>query len=87
LALATCRLYVAFLHAMLIYLFWSQTDPTISGFTFDPEGNNLPEQLAPWSKNRDGQPIYREAGSGTMPNPVVETVERDGFYLFRIEPQ
>jgi hypothetical protein len=70
---------------MLIYLFWSQSDTTVSGLTLDAEGKNLPSEFAPWSKNDGGQPIYTDAdiSSGQVSNSIVQAVRRDGFYLFR----
>lgn len=70
---------------MLIYLFWSQSDTTVSGLTLDAEGKNLPREFAPWAKNDDGTPIYTDADifNGGVSNSIVQAVRSDGFYLFR----
>jgi hypothetical protein len=68
---------------MQIYLFWSARDRQVFGFTFDPEGTNLPSEFAPWSKNGDGEALYAGPLDTTASNSVVEAVQRDGFYLAR----
>ena len=68
---------------MQIYLFWSDPDKEVCGFTLDPEGMNLPSDLAPWSKNGDGAALYAGPPGGEMGNAVIRTVRRDGFYLVR----
>jgi hypothetical protein len=69
---------------MPIFIFWSEADKAVFGFTADTTGDNLPANLAPWSRNGTGEPI---AGEGTMAlaaaNPVIQAVERDGFYIGR----
>jgi hypothetical protein len=70
---------------MQIYLFWSEADTSVFGLTLDPEGENLPAEFAPWSRNGDGQAIYADPGERPTAlnafDPVVQTVRREGFYL------
>ena len=70
-----------------IYLFWSEANTKVFGLTLDPEGENLPSALAPWSRNGDGQAIYADPDEGrpTALNSVVRAVQRGGFYLAEIE--
>jgi hypothetical protein len=72
---------------MPIFLFWSQTDTDIFGFTTEPEGGNLPAEFAPWSKNGQGAALYLGAGedltAAGVANPVVRAIQRDGFYVGR----
>ena len=70
---------------MQIYLFWSQADTKVFGFTLDIHGANLPVEFGPWSKNDGGEALFscprdHSAGVG-LSNVVVQTVQRDGFYL------
>jgi hypothetical protein len=68
---------------MQIYLFWSDHDREVFGFTFDPEGTNLPFEFAPWSKNDNGAALYAGPSDGVAFNAVISAVRRDGFYLAR----
>jgi hypothetical protein len=72
---------------MQIYLFWSEANIKVFGLTLDPEGENLPSALAPWSRNGDGQAIYAdpEEDRAMALNSVVRAVQRGGFYLAEIE--
>jgi hypothetical protein len=74
-----------FFGGMHIYLFWSKADTSVFGLTLDPEGENLPAEFAPWSRNGNGEAIYTDPGEGPTArnafNPVVRTVQREGFYL------
>jgi hypothetical protein len=74
-----------FFGGMHIYLFWSKADTSVFGLTLDPEGENLPAEFAPWSRNGNGEAIYPDPGEGPTArnafNPVVRTVQREGFYL------
>jgi hypothetical protein len=67
--------------AMPIYLFWSQSDLAIFGFTLEPAGKNLPPELAPWLKNGDGSALHAGAEDDLAANAVVRAIQRDGFYL------
>jgi hypothetical protein len=66
---------------MPIYLFWSESDREVFGFTFESDGGNLPTDLAPWSKNGEGEALPDE---NLASNSVVRAVQRDGFYLARL---
>jgi hypothetical protein len=74
---------VRYNNEMEIYLFWSEWDAEVFGFTSDPKGENLPADLAPWSRNGGGQAIYSRPDENQAPNTVVEAIRRDGFYLAR----
>jgi hypothetical protein len=71
---------------LMIYLFWSLSDTTISCFTIDPEGANLPDEFAPWEKNGGGEAIYTGAllDGCEEQNSIVLAVERDGLYVLQI---
>jgi hypothetical protein len=69
---------------MGIYLFWSAADSVVFGFTADPDGHNLPAELAPWLKNGDGQSLPAAPRNALVAsNAVIRTIQRDGFYLGR----
>ena len=73
---------------MAIFIFWSEADTAVFGFTSDPEGRNLPVDLRPWSKNGDGTALHRGGESLTAlagANPIIGTVEREGFYIGRTD--
>jgi hypothetical protein len=74
---------VRYNNEMEIYLFWSEWYAEVFGFTSDPKGENLPADLAPWSRNGGGQAIYARPDENQAPNTVVEAIQRDGFYLAR----
>ena len=67
-----------------IYLFWSERDITVFGLTIDPDGQNLPQGLAPWSKDHDGWPISLNNEMEQAIGPVGRTLRDDGFYLSQI---
>ena len=71
---------------MQLYLFWSEANTKVFGLTLDPAGENLPNALAPWSRNGDGQAIYTNSEERRPPayNSVVRAVQRRGFYLAEI---
>jgi hypothetical protein len=70
---------------MILTLFRSAKDTDIFGFTSDPAGCNLPDELGPWCKAGNSAQIY--AGTSldglASSDPVRKAVERDGFYLAR----
>jgi hypothetical protein len=76
---------------MPIYLFWSQKDVKVFGFTADARGTNLPAALAPWERNGDGTPIYTGPNESlddlSASNKIVRAVQCDGFYLARSEAE
>jgi hypothetical protein len=73
---------------MKLYLFWSDLDIGVFGFTEDAGGENLPAEFAPWSKNGSGEAIFRgsadEPVAGGFVNPILRAVDRDGVYLGRL---
>jgi hypothetical protein len=69
---------------MQIYLFWSQRDLGVFGFTSDHAGANLPVEFMPWSKNGDGEALYTGPNEASNPaNVIIEAVQRHGFRLAR----
>jgi hypothetical protein len=72
---------------MKLYLFWSDLDIGVLGFTSDAAGQNLPAEFAPWSKNGQGEAIFRgpadEPTEGFI-NPILRAVHRDGVYLRKL---
>ncbi len=67
-----------------IHLFWSERDITVFGLTIDPEGDNLPQELAPWSKNHDRWPITLNKEMERAIGRVGRILREDGFYLSQI---
>ena len=72
---------------MATFLFRSAREPDVFGFTADPSGANLPEELGPWRRAGAGTAAQSYAGSSldglASSDPVIKAVERDGFYLAR----
>jgi hypothetical protein len=68
---------------MQLYLFWSEMDTGVFGFTFNSEGGNLPIEFGPWLKNDDGQALYSGPGKDIESNKIIKIVQRDGFCLVR----
>lgn len=62
---------------MQIYLFRSEKDPQVSGFTSDETGANLPNEFAPWHPIGGGTALSTGAGA----DPVSVEVRERGFYL------
>lgn len=69
-----------------IYLFWSEADASVFGFTVHPMGANLPDDFAPWIKNGDGGAIY-VGEPGNVSSIIISDVLRDGFYLASVGPR
>jgi hypothetical protein len=69
-----------------LYLFWSESDKAVFGFTAEPMGGNLPPEFAPWTKNAGGEAVYTDQDEHPVVNAVVLAVQRDGFYLGRSSP-
>lgn len=67
-----------------IYLFWSERDITVFGLTIDPEGQNLPQDLAPWSKDHDGWPINLNREMERAIGRVGRVLREEGFYLSQV---
>jgi hypothetical protein len=60
-----------------IYVFASQTNPEIIGFTLDEAADNLPRGLGPWSREEiPGIMVITQADDS-----ISNAVERDGFCL------
>jgi hypothetical protein len=74
-------------HDMKLSLFRSTVEQNVFGFTADPTGCNLPEELGPWQKAGEGTSAYTYAEKNfeglALSDPVIRAVERDGFYLAR----
>jgi hypothetical protein len=70
---------------MKVYLFWSDTHIGVFGFTSDAEGQNMPAEFAPWSKNDQGGALFvgpkEKLARPESTNPILGAVHRDGFYL------
>jgi hypothetical protein len=62
---------------MKIYVFVSDKDPDILGFTSDETGANLPRALGPWREESESGVAVVERGD----NPIAQVVERDGFFI------
>jgi hypothetical protein len=76
---------------MQVFIFSSEKDGDIVAFTEDPDGRNLPVELAPWHALSGSamqiRPGNRPTGvSGNM-DAVTDGIARDGFYLTRAEVQ
>jgi hypothetical protein len=63
---------------MRIYVFVSDKDPAILGFTSDEAGANLPDALGPWREEVEPGIFV----VGTDHDPITEAVRRDGFCIF-----
>jgi hypothetical protein len=63
---------------MRIYVYVSQDDPTILGFTSDETGTNLPDEHGPWCEDTEtGLTVIDTDGDS-----IAEAVRRDGFCVF-----
>jgi hypothetical protein len=62
---------------MKIYLFVSETEPSVKAFTADQTGANLPASYAPWCISRSGSAVS-VGGDGDR---VSVMVRRDGYFL------
>ena len=62
---------------MQIYIFASNIYPTVSAFTSDQTGGNLPTDYAPWRHVNGGKAMF----VGTIADPVAVAVRRDGYFL------
>ena len=70
---------------MAVFIFRSQTQTDIFGFTEDAKGSNLPSQFAPWISAGGGQAMPTGQGiagvGGT--DAVLAGIKGDGYYLAR----
>jgi hypothetical protein len=62
---------------MRIYVFASDTHPSVVGFTSDETGANLPAALGPWCEEADPGIVVID----TEDNPIAQAVRRDGFFV------
>jgi hypothetical protein len=73
--------------AMQVFIFRSEKDTDVVGFTAQRDGRNLPVEYAPW-KSLGGNAIQTGdnlAGVTSGADNVREAIRRDGFYLGRSE--
>jgi hypothetical protein len=62
---------------MQIYIFISESQPSVRAFTEDGTGGNLPREYAPWRAANAGRAML----IGSASDPVAKAVQRDGFFL------
>lgn len=70
---------------MQVFIFCSQIDTSVVGFTTRRGGGNLPVAYAPWElldrvAMLPGAPIVGVSGGS---DPVLAGIQRDGFFLSR----
>jgi hypothetical protein len=63
---------------MRIYVYVSQQDPDLLGFTSDETGTNLPDERGPWCEELEPGVVVID----TDEDPIAEAVRRDGFCVF-----
>jgi hypothetical protein len=62
---------------MLIFIFASDTHLSVSAFTSDRTGGNLPTNYAPWRQVNGGRAML----VGSNIDPVSMAIQRDGYFL------
>jgi hypothetical protein len=62
---------------MTVFLFISESDPTVRAFTADGTGNNLPAEYAPWRATNSGKAFYL----GSANDPITIDIRTDGYSL------
>jgi hypothetical protein len=62
---------------MRIFVYISENDPDILGFTSDETGSNLPHDLGPWGREEVPGIVILD----TPGDPIAEAVRRSGFHL------
>jgi hypothetical protein len=75
---------------MKMHLFQSTRELDVFGFTSDETGDNLPADLAPWTRSGEGcavgtGPDIVTLVDGGSSDPVVFALEHGGFYVARSE--
>jgi len=60
-----------------IYVFASDRDPDVVGFTSDKTGDNLPDEHGPWREEVEPGIVVID----TDDDPIAQAVRRDGFYV------
>ena len=64
---------------MKVYLFNSDREPSVSAFTSDESGRNLPAHFAPWRPLNGGKGLYL----GSASDPIADAIRIDGYHLVR----
>ena len=72
---------------MQVFVFRSQTDTSVVGYTTRRGGGNLSAEFAPWLllervSMLPGMPVAGVRGGADV---VIEAIRRDGFFLARSE--
>jgi hypothetical protein len=68
-------------------MFHSAKDPNVLAFTIDPQGENLPDEFAPWqAKGRQVLPTGQVLAGVGQADDVISALQRDGFYLVKSGP-
>jgi hypothetical protein len=62
---------------MEVFLFRSKSESSVSGFTGDSSGDNLPAIYAPWYPMNDGRSMTLVA----VNNCMADAIMRDGYFL------
>jgi hypothetical protein len=62
---------------MLIYPFVSYRHPSVTAFTSDRTGGNLPADYASWSPVNNGRAIQL----ASLCEPIAESVRQHGYFL------
>ncbi len=62
---------------MQVYLFASQHYPSVSAFTADKDGGNLPPAYSPWRPANDGRALF----VGSPSDPVIAAIRAHGYFL------
>lgn len=71
---------------MQVFIFQSEKDKDIFGFSGELAGGNLPAEFAPWQ--RIGNTALQSGGgvAGIGPaDAVIASIEREGFFVARSE--
>jgi hypothetical protein len=67
---------------MMVYVFKSTTQPTVYGYTPDPQGANLPPPSGPW---KDLHSVEINPDGGVNTSKVLMGINDEGFYLTAAE--
>jgi hypothetical protein len=62
---------------MHVYIFASDSHPSLSAFTSDQTAGNLPIDYAPWRAVNAGNALFIASET----DPIAEAVKRDGYFL------
>ena len=65
----------------MVFLFLSQADRDLMGFTVDKTGSNLPPEYAPWKPASGGVAIPLGGGNTSS---IIEAVQQDGYLLMSV---